>query len=80
MQALKVKNREFQRAAGKWLEKAKLGNTIIIVSTEGPPLTLKAGAVSAGPEIDWDEHFAWLKKQPLMKANPMDALREMDGR
>ncbi len=42
MATLRVKNRDFQRATGEWLQKARQGNTVLIVSPEGPPLTLKA--------------------------------------
>ena len=43
MALLRVKNRDFQRATGGWLQKARQGNTVLIISPEGPPLTLKAG-------------------------------------
>jgi hypothetical protein len=80
MAILKVKNREFQRAAGDWMRRARQGDTIIIVSSEGPPLTLMAGRPGGSSSFDWENHFEWLKRQPIYKANPVDELRKADKR
>jgi hypothetical protein len=80
MPVLEVRNREFQRAIGEWLEKARQGNTVVIRSPQGPPLTLQAGLPSASATYDWDEHFRWLKKQPESLTNPVDDLRSTDNR
>lgn len=80
MATLKVKNRDFQRATGLWLQKARQGNTVIIVSPEGSPLTLTAGRPRAEPGPDWDSHFAWLKSLPESAENPVDELRRGENR
>ena len=80
MALLRVKNRDFQRATGEWLQKARQGNTVLIVSPEGPPLMLTTGAPSVGAKPDWDGHFAWLKRQPQIEINPVDELRQAEKR
>ncbi len=80
MAVLQVKNREFQRAPAEWLHKAKHGDTVVIVSPEGPPLTLRVGRPKRQSEKDWSSHFAWLKKQPLLESNPVDEIRRAENR
>ena len=80
MAILRVKNRDFQRAASDWMRRAKEGDTIVIVSSEGPPLTLSSGRPPRAPELDWNSHFDWLKKQPVAETNPVDDLRRFDKR
>ena len=72
--------RDFQRATGGWLQKARQGNTVLILSPEGPPLTLKAGHPKPEKGVDWDRHFAWLRNQPEIQANPVDELRRAEDR
>jgi hypothetical protein len=80
MATLTVKNRDFQRATGLWLQKARRGDTVVIVSPQGPPLTLKSGRPGPPGQPDWESHFAWLKNQPLLEENPVDELRRGEGR
>ena len=80
MVILKVKNRDFQRSPAAWLHRARQGNTVVIVSSEGPPLTLTAGQPARGSKPDWDSHFEWLKKQPASESNPVDELRRAEKR
>jgi hypothetical protein len=82
MATLRVKNREFQRATGAWLEKARKGDTIVIVGSEGPPLTLRAGRFDSAKvgKQDWEDHFVWLKAQPILDENPVEELRRSEGR
>ena len=80
MALLRVKNRDFQRATGEWLQKARQGNTVVIVSAEGPPLTLKAGHPKREKGADWEQHFAWLKNQPQIATNPVDEIRRAESR
>lgn len=80
MATLRVKNRDFQRATGAWLQKARRGDTVVIVSPAGPLLTLTAGPRRALEKPDWEAHFSWLKTQPLLDANPVDELRREEGR
>jgi hypothetical protein len=80
MATLTVKNREFQRSPASWLHRARQGDTIVIISPDGPPLTLHAGKPKAGHAFNWDEHFEWLKKQQALDANPVDELRKNDKR
>jgi len=80
MATLRVKNRDFQRATGLWLQKARSGDTVLIVSPEGPPLTLRVGGPDAPDKPDWERHFTWLKSQPLIEENPVDKLRREEGR
>jgi antitoxin (DNA-binding transcriptional repressor) of toxin-antitoxin stability system len=80
MAILQVKNRDFQRSAGDWLRRARQGDTVVIVSSEGPPLTLTAGRPRRQSKPDWDRHFDWLKKQPVCEVNPVDELRKADKR
>ncbi len=70
-----VKNRDFQRASGLWLQKARRGDTVVIVSSGGPPLTLKVGGPAPTGPFSWEDHFAWLQAQPLSHTNPVDELR-----
>jgi hypothetical protein len=53
---------------------------VVIVSSEGPPLTLTAGRPKRSGKPDWDRHFEWLKKQPVYETNPVDDLRKTDKR
>src|SRR5437870_3238291 len=39
MAMFRVKNRDFQRSPADWMHRARQGDTIVIVSPEGPPLT-----------------------------------------
>ena len=80
MAVLQVKNRDFQRAPAEWLHKARQGETIVIVSPEGPPLTLRVGRPKRDARIDWASHFEWLKRQPVIETNPVDDLRRADHR
>ena len=80
MAILNVKNREFQRSQADWLHRARRGDTVVIVSPEGPPLTLQVGRPKRGAGLDWNSHFDWLKKQRAMDRNPVDALRAAEGR
>ena len=80
MAILRVKNRDFQRATGAWLQKAREGNTVIILGAEGPPLTLQAGSAGADKKADWDHHISWLRKQPSSDTNPVDDLRREETR
>jgi hypothetical protein len=80
MAILQVKNRDFQRAPADWLHKARQGDTVVIVSPEGPALTLRAGRPKRDSRPDWDGHFKWLKKQPAATTNPVDDLRRTDKR
>jgi hypothetical protein len=80
MAILEVKNREFQRAPADWMHKAREGETIVIVSAEGPPLTLRVGRPTRDARLDWASHFAWLKKQPVVDVNPVDELRRAEDR
>ena len=80
MPILQVKNRDFQRAPADWMHRARQGNTVVIVSPEGPPLTLTAGRTTPDAGPDWDSHFEWLKGQPSIDANPVDELRRNEHR
>ena len=80
MAILQVKNREFQRSTADWLHKARNGDTVVIVSAEGPTLTLTAGRPKEEPKPDWNAHFSWLKKQSPITSNPVDELRQTDKR
>jgi antitoxin (DNA-binding transcriptional repressor) of toxin-antitoxin stability system len=80
MAVLQVKNRDFQRAPADWLHRARQGNTVVIVSPEGPPLTITAGRPKRSGSANWSDHFEWLNKQPVINDNPVDTLRRMDRR
>ncbi len=80
MATLRVRNRDFQRAPAGWLHKARQGDTVVIFSVEGPPLTLRAGHPKLEEKPDWDSHFEWLKKQPVQETNPVDELRRDESR
>jgi hypothetical protein len=80
MAILKVKNRDFQRSAADWMHRARKGDTIVIVSSEGPPLTLTVGRPPRVSEHDWVSHFEWLNKQPVSETNPVDDSRKADKR
>jgi hypothetical protein len=80
MAILKVKNRDFQRSAADWMHRARKGDTIVIVSSEGPPLMLTIGTPRRTPGPDWDSHFEWLKKQSVSHTNPVDELRKAEKR
>jgi hypothetical protein len=80
MAVLKVKNRDFQRATGEWLQKARQGEVVVIISPEGPPLTLRAGQPKQENQTGWEEHLAWLKRQPKFQVNPVDEIRRGEGR
>ena len=80
MALLQVKNRDFQRSPADWLHRARQGDTVVIVSSAGPPLTLMAGRPSRVAKADWDSHFNWLKRQPVMETNPVDELRKTEKR
>jgi len=79
MAILQVKNRDFQRSPADWLHRAKQGDTVVIVSSEGPPLTLTVGRPKGG-EMDWNSHFEWVKRQPVLDTNPVDELRKTEKR
>ena len=80
MAILQVKNRDFQRSTADWLHKARQGDTVVIVSPEGPALTLTVGRPKHGSKPDWKDHFDWLKKQPAIQINPVDELRQTEKR
>ena len=80
MATLQVKNRDFQRSPADWLHKARQGDTVVIVSPDGPSLTLIAGRPKRSANSDWDRHFEWLKKQDLIETNPVDDLRKAEKR
>jgi antitoxin (DNA-binding transcriptional repressor) of toxin-antitoxin stability system len=80
MATFQVKNRDFQRSPADWLHKARQGDTVVIVSPNGPAVMLTAGRPSRASEPDWIAHFEWLKKQPVSNANPVDELRKTDKR
>ncbi|MBI2149006.1 MAG: hypothetical protein HYU27_00170 [Acidobacteria bacterium] len=80
MAILQVKNRDFQRSPADWLRRARQGETVLILSPEGPPLTLTAGRPKRSADADWDSHFGWLKKQPVIETNPVDELRRTEKR
>jgi len=72
----------FIRRTAWAMKTARRGVPVVIVSASEPPLTLQVGrpAELASGRVDWDAHFAWLKKQPAVQANPVDELRARDGR
>jgi antitoxin (DNA-binding transcriptional repressor) of toxin-antitoxin stability system len=80
MAVLRVKNREFQRKPSEWLQRAREGKTVVIISPEGPDLTLHAGYRKGSPSDQWKEHFEWLRKQPITDSNPVDELRRAESR
>lgn len=80
MAILQVKNRDFQRSPADWLHRARRGDTVVIVGSEGPPLTLTVGRPKRGAEPDWNSHFEWLKKQPVTETNPVDEFRRSEKR
>ena len=80
MAILNVKNREFQRSPADWLHRARRGDTVVIVSPEGPPLTLHVGRPKRASGLDWNSHFDWLKRQPALDRNPVEELRAADDR
>ena len=80
MAILQVKNRDFQRSPSDWMHRARRGDTIVIVSSEGPPLTLTVGKPQRATGIDWDSHFEWLKEQPVLETYPVDDLRKIENR
>ena len=80
MATFRVKNCDFQRSPADWMHRARQGDTIVIVSPEGPPLTLMAGKPRRDAQPDWDSHFEWLKKQPVSETNPVDELRKAEKR
>ena len=80
MAMFRVKNRDFQRSPADWMHRARQGDTIVIVSPEGAPLTLMAGKPRRDAQPDWDSHFEWLKKQPVSETNPVDELRKAEKR
>jgi hypothetical protein len=82
MKAIELKPREFHRRTAWVLKTARRGIPVVIVSASEPPLTLQAGrpAETASRHVDWNAHFAWLKKQSAMQTNPMDELHARDKR
>jgi antitoxin (DNA-binding transcriptional repressor) of toxin-antitoxin stability system len=80
MARFQVKNRDFQRALGEWMARARQGDTVVIVSAQGPPLTLTAGAPRRDAMPDWTRHFEWLQRQPVHESNPVDDLRSTERR
>ena len=80
MAILQVKNRDFQRAPADWLHRVRQGDTVVIVSSEGPPLTLTAGRPKRSATPDWNSHFDWLKSQPVIETNPVDEMRKSERR
>lgn len=79
MAVVKVKNQEFQRAAGQWLQKAQEGNIVLIVSKQKPTLKLQP-VIPPKQRYNWKEHFEWLKTQPPCEENPVDQLRRLENR
>ena len=80
MAILEVRNRDFQRAPADWLHKAREGETVVIVSAAGPPLTLRVGRPARDARVDWTSHFDWLKRQPEIDVNPVAELRGAEDR
>jgi hypothetical protein len=80
MARLQVKNRDFQRAPGDWMHRARQGDTVVIVSAQGPPLTLSVGDPHGAGDSDWAGHFEWLERQPIEESNPVDDLRKAERR
>ena len=82
MKTIELKAREFHRRTAWALRTARKGIPIVIVSRHEPPLTLQMGRPDElrRAEVDWDAHFAWLKKQPISDTNPVDELRQIEGR
>jgi antitoxin (DNA-binding transcriptional repressor) of toxin-antitoxin stability system len=80
MATLQVEKRDFERSAAGWLRKARQGDTVVIVSSEGPPLTLTAGRPKRAGQPAWARHFKWLKKQPAFETNLVDDLRQYEKR
>ncbi|MBI1872998.1 MAG: hypothetical protein HYS05_03800 [Acidobacteria bacterium] len=80
MARLQVKNRDFQRSTADWMHRARQGDTVVIVSPKGPALTLIAGTPARAARADWDSHFDWLKRQPIIDSNPVDELRQLERR
>ena len=76
MAILEVEDRDFKRSPADWLQKARRGDTVVIVSPEGPALTLTVGRPKHGSKPDWKGHFDWLRKQPAIQINPVDELRQ----
>jgi hypothetical protein len=80
MAVFRVKNRDFQRSPADWLHRARKGDTVVIESPEGPPLTLTSGRPARKSQPDWESHFEWLEKQEVAGTNPVDDLRKLDRR
>jgi hypothetical protein len=79
---VELRPREFHRRTAWAMKTARRGIPVVIRSENGPPLTLQVGLPTeiARPRTNWEDHFKWLRKQPLLKANPVDELRAEDGR
>ena len=80
MAHFRVKNRDFQRAPAEWMQRARQGDTVVIVSSQGPPLTLGVGTARRAGAPEWTDHFEWLNRQPLEESNPVDELRRVERR
>jgi hypothetical protein len=82
MKAIELKPREFHRRTAWAMKTARRGVPVVIVSADEPPLTLQVGRPEelTKAKVDWDAHFAWLKKQPVLDTNPVDELRAAEGR
>ena len=80
MAVVRIKSREFQRKTAGWLRRARQGAIVVIVSSQGPPLTLKAGSPIGNGKADWAAHFDWLKRQPILSTNPIDDARKSEAR
>ena len=64
------------------MKTARKGIPVVIRSKDEPPLTLQLGLPQEPPrsKADWNAHFEWLKRQPLVEANPVDELRAQESR
>ena len=79
---VELRPREFHRRTAWAMRTARKGIPVVIRSKEGPPLTLQLGLPKnpGRPRLDWDAHFKWLKRQPLVTVNPVDELRAQERR
>jgi hypothetical protein len=85
MKSVELKPREFHRRIGWALAEARRGVAVVIAAPGRPAVTLSLGRPVVGTRspaagADWDAHFAWLKAQPRLATNPVDALRAEERR
>ena len=79
---VELKPREFHRRTAWAMKTARKGIPVVIRSEKGPPLTLQLGLPKRAdrPQTDWEAHFKWLKRQPIVNANPVNELRAEEQR